>query len=407
MPAFALRTVVVVWCLAVAGAGEASAQQTRAEELAARRAEKAKNLEPYKPKGPERVLLYIEEKRIIERLTEGDGLYPRIGGLTTGSGFAAGVGYRKHFADDEVFLDVSGAFSAKKYIALDAKLMYPRFWRDRIELWSNVRYRDFPQEDFYGLGVNSSRTARTSYAIESTDFNGLAALRVLPWLRIGTDVGLFKPDIGRGTDVRFPSTHDLFTDTEAPGLAAQPEFLYNTLFIEIDYRDFPGNARSGGLWRASYGTWNDHELDQFDFRRFDAEAAHFFPIFDKKRVFAFHMGLSYVNNERGHRVPFYFLPYIGGSDTVRGFREFRFRDENILYMNAEYRWEAFSGLDMALFVDAGEVRADWQDIDLHDLKTSYGIGFRFNTYKNVFLRFDVAMGGGEGTRMFLKFGKAF
>jgi outer membrane protein assembly factor BamA len=391
----------------LAGAAVARAQETRAEQLAALRAEKAKNLQPYKPKGPERVLLYIEQKRIIERLTEGDGFYPRIGGLTTGSGFAAGVGYRKHFANDEMFLDVSGAFSAKKYKALDARLMYPRLWNDRLELWTNFRYHDFPQEDFYGLGGNSSRENRTNYGIESIDISGRAVVNILRWLRVGTDLGLFNPEIGRGTDSLFPSTHDLFTDADAPGLAAQPEFLYNTLFIEVDYRDFPGNARSGGLWRASYGTWDDHDLDQFDFRRFDAEAAHFFPIFDKKRVFAVHMSLSYVNNERGHRVPFYFLPYIGGSDTVRGFHEFRFRDENILYLNAEYRWEAFSGLDMALFVDAGEVRADWEDIDLQDLKTSYGIGFRFNTYKNVFLRFDIGAGGREGTRMFFKFGKAF
>lgn len=400
-------SLVLALVTMLAGTRAARAQETRAEELAALRAEKAKNLQPYTPKGPERVLLYIEEKRIIERLTEGDGLYPRIGGLTTGSGFAAGVGYRKHFADDEIFLDVSGAFSTKKYKAFDAKLMYPRLWNDRLELWTNLQYHDFPQEDFFGLGVNSSRTNLTNYAIESTDINGRALLRILPWLRVGTDLGLFNPDIGLGTDPRFPSTHEIFTDADAPGLNAQPEFLYNTLFIELDYRDFPGNARSGGLWRASYGTWDDRELDQFDFRRFDAEVAHFFPIFDKKRVFAVHMGLSYVNNETGHRVPFYFLPYIGGSDTVRGFREFRFRDENTLYLNAEYRWEAFSGLDMALFLDAGEVRADWQDIDLLDLKTSYGIGFRFNTYKNVFLRLDIGAGSGEGTRMFLKFGKAF
>ena len=51
--------------------------------------------------------------------------------------------------------------------------------------------------------------------------------------------------------------------------------------------------------------------------RIVTEAAHYFPIFDKKRVFAVHMGVSYVNNEKGDRVPFYAMPYIGGSDTVR------------------------------------------------------------------------------------------
>jgi outer membrane protein assembly factor BamA len=189
--------------------------------------------------------------------------------------------------------------------------------------------------------------------------------------------------------------------------ASQPSFLYKTLFVEFDYRDQPGNARSGGLWRATYAAWNDREMNRFDFGRLDVEAAHFFPIFDKKRVFALRTGFSYVNNDPGERVPFYVLPYIGGSDTVRSFREFRFRDENALFLNAEYRWEAFSGLDMALFFDAGKVAADWQDINLTDLKTAYGVGFRFNTYKSVFLRLDLAAGGGEGRRMFFKFGPAF
>jgi hypothetical protein len=62
---------------------------------------------------------------------------------------------------------------------------------------------------------------------------------------------------------------------------------------------------------------------------------------------------------------------------------------------------------MALFFDAGEVRRDWEDIGFGNLKTSYGVGFRFNTYKNVFLRFDVAMGGHEGVRKFTKFSSAF
>lgn len=401
-----IRAFIVVAAVMLA-AETADAQETRAEALAQMREQKAKSLRPYKPKGAEKVLLYIEENRIIERLTLADGFYPRIGGLTTGGGFAGGGGYRKHLAGEKLFVNVSGAMSTKAYKAFDAELRWPLLWRNRVEFWTNFRYRDFPQEDFYGLGNASSRVNRTNYAIESTDINGRAILNVLPWLRVGTEFGRFKPEIGSGTDPRFRSVEEVFTDAEAAGLAAQPIFWQYTPYIEVDYRDYPGNARSGGLWRASFGTWKDRTLNQFDFHRFDAETAHYFPIFDKKRVIAVHVGLSYVNNETGDRVPFYFLPYIGGSDTVRGFREFRFRDENILFMNAEYRWEAFSGLDMALFFDAGEVREDWQDIDLQDLKTSYGVGFRFNTYKNVFLRFDVAAGGREGTRMFLKFGPAF
>jgi hypothetical protein len=380
---------------------------SRAELLAKLREQKARALQPYEPKGMEKALLYIEENRILERLTIADGWYPRIGGLTTGSGFAGGAGYRKHLFDDQLFLNTSFAISTKAYKEFVAEAGYPRLWNDRIEIGGGFTWQDFRQEDFFGIGATSQLGTQTNYAFESTDVYGRAALKPLPWLRVGSEIGLMSPSIGPGTDTRMPSTELVFGEADAPGLLEQPTFLYKNVFVELDYRDQPGNARSGGLWRATYGAWNDRDLNQFDFGRFDAETAHFIPIFDKKRVFALRAAISYVNNDPGNRVPFYFLPYIGGSDSVRSFREFRYRDENAFFFNIEYRWEAFSGMDMAIFYDKGKVAADWQDIGFRDLKTAYGVGFRFNTYKSVFLRLDLGTGGGEGTRLFFKFGPAF
>jgi hypothetical protein len=380
---------------------------TRAELLAKLREQKAQALQPYEPSAIEKALLYVEEHRIIERLTIADGWYPRIGGLTTGGGFAGGAGYRKHLFDDQLLVITSAAISTKAYKEVVAQASYPHIWNDRIEVGTNFRWRDFPQEDFFGIGPDSTLETQTNYAFGSTDINGLVALKPLRWLRVGTTIGRLSPTIEPGTDARMPSTEQLFTEADAPGLLEQPTFLYKNLFVEVDYRDQPGNARSGGLWRATYGAWNDRNLNQFDFGRFDFETAHFFPIFDKKRVFAVRAVVSYVNNDPGNRVPFYFLPYIGGSESVRSYREFRFRDENAVFFNLEYRWEAFSGMDMALFFDAGKVRDDWQDIDLQDLRTAYGMGFRFNTFRSVFMRLDIGGGGGEGTRIFLKFGPAF
>jgi outer membrane protein assembly factor BamA len=403
-----VSSFVLISCLLAA---PASAQEpepaTRAELLAQIREQKAQNLQPAEPKGVEKALLYIEKHRLIERLTIADGWYPRIGGLTTGGGFAGGVGYRKHVMGERLFLNGSAAISTKGYKQVLAHVSNPTLLKGWLEVGGNFRWNDFPQEDFFGIGNDSAVSARTNYALESTDISAQAALKPFAWMRFGAEIGHFAPTISEGTDSRFPSTEEIFTDIQAPGLVEQPDFLYKNLFLEIDYRDQPGNPRSGGLWRASYAAWNDRELNQFDFGRLDAEAAHFFPIFDKKRVFAVRLGLSYVNNDPGNRVPFYFLPYIGGSNTVRGFKEFRFRDENAVFLNAEYRWEAFAGLDMALFFDMGEVRDDWQDIDFREAKTSYGVGFRFNTFKSVFMRLDIGAGGGEGTQIFFKFGPAF
>src|SRR5688572_856078 len=359
--------------LATAVSAQEPAPATRAELLEEIRQQKAKSLQPAKPKGMEQALLYIEKHRILDRLSIADGWYPRIGGLTTGGGFAGGIGYRKHLFEDQLFLNTSMAISTKAYKEVIADVSLPSLFGGWLEIGGGGNWRDFPQEDFFGIGGDSLAANRTNYALESTGVNGRVALRPARWLRVGTEIGYVSPTIGPGTDPRFPSLETLFTDADAPGLAEQPSFVYKNMFVQVDYRDQPGNPRSGGLWQATYGAWNENELNQYDFGRFDAEAAHFFPIFDKKRVFALRARVSYVNNDPGNRVPFYFLPYVGGSDTIRGFKEFRFRDENVIFMNVEYRWEAFSGLDMALFFDAGEARPDWEDIDLQELKTSYGI----------------------------------
>ena len=105
-------------------------------------------------------------------------------------------------------------------------------------------------------------------------------------------------------------------------------------------------------------------------------------------------------------IPFYMLPTLGGSEDLRGFADFRFRDRNLVVVNAEYRWEAFSGLDVALFADAGQVAAKVSDIRLRDMKTAAGFGFRFNTAKKVFYRVDVGFSR-EGTRVYMKFGNVF
>ncbi len=115
----------------------------------------------------------------------------------------------------------------------------------------------------------------------------------------------------------------------------------------------------------------------------------FFPIFDKKRVFAVQARVITSAESDGQTVPFYLQPTLGGSTTLRSVSDYRFRDDNVLHLNAEYRWEAFNGLDMALFARLrqghGQTRRSRPDGSEH----GYGVGLRFNTYKTVLLRLDV------------------
>ena len=76
--------------------------------------------------------------------------------------------------------------------------------------------------------------------------------------------------------------------------------------------------------------------------------------------------------------------------------------------NPEYRWEIFSALDGALFYDAGKVAPRFGDLNFDDLKSDYGIGFRFGTSNGVFLRIEGAFGIGEGGNHFvMRYGHVF
>ncbi len=356
------------------------------------------------PTRVEKIRLYVKNNPIVQRLQDDEGFYPRIGGLNHGSGFAAGGGYRRHLG--WVYADVSGAVSTKVYLGVDAKARWVQTGNKTFEVWTEFTYRDDTKDPFYGLGLSTPPASSVDYAIATTDFIARAVGRVRPWFRVGADIGYFSPEIRRGRDQRIPSIEQVFTDVAAPGLARQPNFLHDSVFAEIDSRDAPGFPHRGGLYRTEYSLWNDRSFDQYDFRRFDIEGSQFFGVAPKD-VIAVRLSLSYTNNAPGSRVPFYLLPFAGGGDTLRAFREFRFRDENAGVFNLEFRHLVHPMVHLAAFVDAGKVAHDWQDINPTDLKTSYGIGIRAGSTKRIFFRLDAASGGDEGARVFVKFTPAF
>jgi outer membrane protein assembly factor BamA len=391
------------------GASWAHAQDTRAEQLERQRAERASSLEPYTPTKLERYILFVEEHRLLERFgKEVNGLYPRLGSFTSGGGIGFGGGARYRTSNGQLAFDLSGAASFKRYKVVDATAEAPKLFGGRLSIEGALQWTDFTEQDFFGLGADSRLDDRTSFRIVSTDMSGTIRFRPSNGLSIGHRTGVVRPEVRSGLDSRFPSTEDLFTDETAPGLNAPSRLGYSSLFVEMDNRDRPRNTRSGGYYRVELGMYRDGTNHGFNFNRLDVEASHVFPIFDAKRNIAVRVLLSEVDPaDAGDRVPFFLMPTIGGSTTLRGFRDLRFRDATSALFNAEYRWEALSGIDLALFYDVGDVAPEWDRLGVNGLKTSYGFGVRAHTDNRVFLRIDVGAGGSEGVRLFIKLGPSF
>jgi len=405
-----LRNLLISLACLFALAAPAAAQQTgNGDDPAAVPADRPTptDQDPHDKGIAARIRDYVNKQRDAhEHVEEPDGTYPRIGGLTTGSGLTLGAGYRMHLLERALYADVSGVISTKWYIGLDGRLKLPSPTR-RVEFWTSAAFRRFTQEDYFGLGPDSQLDDRANYAIHSLDVGGQAIVHLTRWLQAGSDVGYFIPVIRAGTDPKWPSIEHQFTDATAPGMLEQPGFLHYGVFTAVDYRDERGNPHSGGYYRATLAQWDDTSFDRYDFRRFDGEVNQYWPLGSARHVIAGRGGLSYVNNSLGARVPFYVFPYVGGANTIRSFAEFRFREENAMYLSGEYRFGLHKYVQLVGFMDAGKVAHNWEDITLRDLKKGYGVGVRAGLPVRTFVRVDVGTGGGEGAHLFVKFFPTF
>jgi hypothetical protein len=378
---------ILIWLSAGALAGSASAQShepsTRAEALRQQREQKQQSLTPNRPDALQRALDYVED-RALHILTR-EGFYPKLGSLTTGSGFAFGMGYR----DRAVFrrygvAELWTAGSLKKYWAVQARAAFPAGGRAPYMAEVRADMREYPREAFFGIGPDSRRADESRFSLRMSDVTGRAGVRLAPALMVGGNAGVFFP--------------------RADG--ARIDYVRTGAFAEVDYRE-PLNARRGGWYRLDFSHFGDR-AGQSSFRRMDLDVRQYIGFLAERRVIALRGNVSTLEpTDDSGGIPFFLMPTLGGNDSLRGFRNYRFRGPHALLLQAEYRWELWSGLDAALFYDAGKVALRRQDLNLKRLERDYGFGFRFNTSEGVVLRVDAAFGSRDGKHLHIVFGGVF
>ncbi len=381
---------------------------SRAAEIEAARDEKAQHLEPDEVTGAEATLRYIKDRKVLERISAGiAGFRVKLGGMVTGGGFALGPEYlRRDLADGEVVFRAAAQSSFKNYQKYDLQLTFPAFARNRLFFDLNSVHHRYPGINYYGPGPDSLKSSRSNFLFEDTGFDGVFGLRPFKHMELGVSGGYLLVNVGPGGDQRFVSVEQVFSPVETPGIDAQANFLRFGAFMQFDYRDNPGGPRSGGNYSVQFNGYLDRTLDRHDFRRLDLEVQQYIPFLNKRRVFALRGKSVLTFKNWDQTVPFYLQPVLGGSDDLRGFRSFRFYDDNLILANFEYRWETFAGLEMALFWDGGKVFPRHSQWNFRDMESSAGFGFRFNVANNVFLRIDTGFSH-EGFQIWFKFSDVF
>lgn len=358
---------------------------TREEVIEQAQAEKVDTLHPYIPGTAERLMNKAEDILINGGLR----WHPFFENAYAGGGFTLGAGYMRHVSPYNT-VDVRGSYTIKGYKRAEVAFTAPHLFHRRGTLSLLGGWREATQVGFYGIGTDStSKDDRANYDFKqpygSADLTFWPTRRLL-MLRGGFEWSRWSQEPGHGT---FPSVETVFTPETLPGLGAKTTYLHSRATVGFDWRTSPGYSRRGGFYGVTAHDYADRD-DAFGFRQVDYEVVQHVPILREAWVISLRGLAQTAFRKSDQQIPFFMLPSLGGGSTLRGFSSWRFRDQNSLLLQAEWRIMVNRFFDTAVFYDAGKVTARRSDLDFKGLKTDYGFGLRFHGPTATALRAELA-----------------
>ena len=389
-------TLFAVVTLSAGPASPAVAQEpeapTREASIAQAQAEKVKTQQPYVP-GRMEALLNRAEDILVNGVPR---WHPFFESAYYGGGFTLGAGYAHHVSPYNM-IDVRGSYTVLGYKRFEGEFTAPRLFHRRGALSLVAGWREATQAAFYGTGVNTSKDDRTNFDFQQPYGSGTLTLwptRRLWLLRGGLELSRWSQRPGEGTS---PSVDRIYTPATLPGLGARTTYVHSQGTVGFDWRTSPGYSRRGGFYGVTLHDYTDPD-EKFGFRQLDYEAIQHFPIQRETWVISLRGEAQTSYAKSNQQIPFFLFPYVGSGSTLRGFISHRFRDQNRMLVQAEWRIMVNRFIDTAVFYDAGKVSARRADLDFDGLKSDYGFGVRFHGPFATPLRVEVA-NSTEGLRL--------
>lgn len=278
-----------------------------------------------------------------------------------------------------------------------------------------VNYERRFEEDFYGIGPDTSRGDGTSYEIETTKVEGKLGYEFSPSLRTIFYLDYRNNNISEGDDERKGQL-SYFTAKNLKGLSGDKILSFRGE-LKHDTRNFKDAPTKGGYQQLSMGYSEGLGDSDARYLTYRVDAAQYFKVGSPRRIFALRGLMEQHDEVNGGYVPFYDSAKLGGygdafqqSETLRSYGTNRFFGNTLLLFNVEYRYAIWEykelQLDAVPFVDVGQVFDEWSRFQFRDFKESYGLEFRLYVARTSLLNISVAKGD-EGTNFFVRTKKAF
>jgi len=173
-----------------------------------------------------------------------------------------------------------------------------------------------------------------------------------------------------------------------------------TIAIVKDTRDNWLDPRSGSLNELDLEIGGHGLGGDYDYTKYQADLRRYIKS-GKNNTWALRAFAGVANGN----VPDTELFSVGGADTLRGYEDGKFEGTKALTFSTEYRIPFGSKIQGVIFADAGNAWKEGKNMSLNELKTSTGLGLRFNTPIGP-LRLDYGFSK-DGNQAHFSIGQAF
>ena len=287
-------------------------------------------------------------------------------------------------------------YSLKKQFvaAINGTIYFPH---EKFILTQQVSYSYFPDK-FWGIGPMTPDSNAESYNFEQfyVYLHGQRALS--PHLYIGA---IYEYQRLFAVSYRKDG---LFEKEQVPG---RSKYQVSGLGASLTYdtRNDAFAPDKGIFLQGSFNHFSHILGADFEYTNFVLDARSFIPTF-KKQVLAL-QAYAFMN---AGTVPLRSLASFGGSSSMRGYYNGRYRDKNQVVFQAEYRVPVYRRFGAAVFGGVGNVSHDCRFVPRSDIKYAYGAGFRIRLSKSekLNLRLDYGIAeGGKSKGFYFQLGEAF
>jgi len=259
--------------------------------------------------------------------------------------------------------------------------LLPKFYTENRDFFYSGHLKlDYYPDKFFGIGRNTPDSLEGSYVSKDISFLVQRQRVMFDVIMVG-----FQAQWSYYNTIDFQPGGALINKT----ITGTKAFFTSGLgmLATWDTRDNFFYPTEGEFYKASLMINSKIFGSHLEFSRLTLDLRNYYPIASRHLI-----SLQVFGDFAWGKIPFQFLPSMGGNDVLRGYYKGRYRDNVLLAAQLEYRFPIYKWLKGSMFGSAGDVANEIDELRLKKFKTSYGFGLRARVNPaNVHLRFDVGL----------------